>query len=124
MSVVVLTADGRLTKDPETRNYGSDGKTVTSFSIACTTGFGDKKSTLFFNCTAWGKTGETIAKYVKKGDGIFVTGEPTQREHEGKTYHGVNVSNWSFGAKKQGGESSGGSSEPPREEEDPDSIPF
>jgi len=126
--IVILTVSGRLTNEPKTREYGSEGKTLTSFNVASTVGFGDNKKTLFTNCTAFGKSGEAIAKYLNKGDGITVTGEPTQNKKDDKVYHGLTVSNWTFGPKKQGSSNTGGNDEPPRSEEDnpfsDDDIPY
>lgn len=99
MSIVKLIADGRLIKDPVSRSYGESS--LATFTIACDTGWGDKKKTLFFNCTAFGKTGEAIVKFLKKGDSIFIAGTPTQNKKDDKVYHGVIVNEWSFGAKKR-----------------------
>ena len=36
----------------------------------------------FFNCNAWGKQGENIVKYCKKGSKILVCGSIHQRSYE------------------------------------------
>jgi len=113
--ILVICFSGRLTKDPEIVPYGSEGKTLTKFSVASGVGVKDKPQTVFNNCTCFGKYGETIGKYFKQGDQIFITGVPTQSQKDGKYYHGVNVTSWSFGAKKGG---TTNESQPPREEED------
>jgi len=69
---------GNLTRDPETRNTPS-GQSVTRFSLAVNRSWRGQDGvqhddTGFFDCTAWGKLGETIAQYLKKGDPIFVSG--------------------------------------------------
>jgi len=118
MSDVLKTyGSGRLTKDAEVVPYGNEGKTLTRFSIASDTGTKDKPAVVFTNCTCFGKSGEAIAKYLKKGDQIFIEGVPTQKKVEDKYFYGVNISSWSFGQKK-GGASNESSSEPPRSEED------
>jgi single-strand DNA-binding protein len=65
-----VTLIGRLTKNPELK-YTQAGKSVASFSIANDKTYvanGEKKQqTSFFNCVSWGKLGETISKYCKKG---------------------------------------------------------
>jgi single-strand DNA-binding protein len=36
------------------------------------------------DCSAWGKVGETIAQYCKRGSGILVSGRLEQRSYETK----------------------------------------
>jgi len=76
-----LTIIGRLTKDVEMRHTQS-GKAVASFSIAVNTGFGENEKTSFFNVVAWGKLGETINEYCKKGNRVGVQGRIEQRTWE------------------------------------------
>lgn len=69
---------GYLTRDPETRHTNS-GKTVVKFGLATNRTFkgsdGERKqSTCFIDVVAWGRTGEVIAEYLKKGDPIHVEG--------------------------------------------------
>ena len=57
---------GNLTADPELRTT-TGGQNVASFTIAISRTWnnaqGEKQEeTSFINCTAWGRTGETIAK--------------------------------------------------------------
>lgn len=80
-NVVVLI--GRLTKDVELRNT-STGKSVASFSIANNRKYNDNEEVSYFNCIAWGKLGETIAKYCSKGNRILVNGRLQQRTWEDK----------------------------------------
>ena len=110
MSIAKIIFDGRFIKDPEQRSYGE--KTLCSFTVASDVGWGDSKRTLFFNCTAFGKTGEAIMKFFHKGDGIFITGTPTQNKKDDKVYHGVVVNEWSFGPKKLSGEQTYGTESP------------
>lgn len=62
---------GRLTRDCETKEVGQTS--LTKFSIAVARQF-KKDETDFINCQAWGKTGEIIQQYIKKGDAIAITG--------------------------------------------------
>lgn len=62
---------GRLVRDCETKEVGQTS--LTKFSIAVTRQF-KKDETDFINCQAWGKTGEIIQQYIKKGDAIAITG--------------------------------------------------
>lgn len=63
---------GRLTKDPEVR-YAQDGKAIAKFSLAVDR-FGKNDEADFFNCTAFGKQGEFVEKYLKKGTKILLSG--------------------------------------------------
>jgi len=67
---------GNLGKDPEMR-YAPDGKAVTSFSVAVSDGFGDKKTTTWFRVSAWGKLAETTNQYLRKGSKVLVEGRLT-----------------------------------------------
>jgi single-strand DNA-binding protein len=76
---------GRMTADPELK-YTPNGKSVLSFSMANNYSYKsgeEKRETVsFFNCVAWGKAGELIAQYVKKGDRLAVSGRLQQRSWE------------------------------------------
>ena len=79
---------GNLTRDPEVRNTPS-GASVTSFSVAVNRNYKDASGKLveqvsFFNCSAWGRNGETIAQYAKRGNGILVSGRLEQRSWDDK----------------------------------------
>lgn len=65
---------GRVTRDAETTTVGSKGTSLTKFSIANNTGFGQYAKTQFFNCQVWGKQGEAIKQYLTKGKQVAVTG--------------------------------------------------
>lgn len=77
-------AVGRLTRDPELKTFGEN--TVCRFTIAVDDGFGDKKTTDFVNCSAWGKTGESIQKFNKKGSILMVEGKFKSSKKDDKTY--------------------------------------
>jgi single-strand DNA-binding protein len=68
---------GRLIRDPELRVIPS-GTSIASFSIANSKNYlqqGERVDKVsFFNCIAWGKTGEIIAQYCKKGKQIAIEG--------------------------------------------------
>jgi len=84
-----ITIAGRLTRDAETRDAGSDR--VTSFSVAVDDRQGKEKSTIFFDASLWGKRGESLAQYLTKGSSVTVTGDLSKREHDGKTYLTIRV---------------------------------
>ena len=65
---------GRLTKDPDVRyTPGEKSTCVARFSLAVTRRF-NREEADFINCVCFGKTGEFIQKYVKKGSQICVAG--------------------------------------------------
>lgn len=84
-----FTVAGRLTKDAQTRTAGSD--TVTGFTVAVDTGFGDKKKAYFIDCSWWGKRGEKLCQYLTKGTPVTVTGEGGMREWESNGKSGVSL---------------------------------
>ena len=106
---------GRVGRDAQTR-FTTNGKPVTSFSVAVDVGFGDNKSTLWLDCALWGDRGEKIVDYIRKGDRIGVIGEVGTREHEGKTYVTLNVRDVTLLGEKRDG---GSSADAPRERQAP-----
>ncbi|MFV1959920.1 MAG: single-stranded DNA-binding protein, partial [Planctomycetota bacterium] len=70
---------GRLTRDPETRTLTS-GSAVVSFGLAVNRTYTRRDSgerveeTCFVDIEAWGRTGETIARYMRRGRQIFIEG--------------------------------------------------
>ena len=101
-----IVIHGRLTRDPESKSYtNSKGETGTmvSFSVAVNRRFGEEVD--FFNCTCFGKSGEALAKWFRKGDGIVVSGEMQsskgkKKDTEKITYWNLIVQNWDFAEKK------------------------
>lgn len=85
MNVINIT--GRIGKDAETRHTPS-GAAVASFSVANNIGYGDKKETLWFDVSIWGKQAEGgLIPYLVKGQEIAVSGELSKFEADnGKTY--------------------------------------
>lgn len=84
-----ITIAGRVTKDAELRQAGSDQ--VCGFSVAVDDRQGREKTTIFFECSIWGKRGESLYPHIKKGNPITVSGDLSRRENDGKTYLGVRV---------------------------------
>ena len=76
MNKVILM--GRLTRDPEVRYSNGDNATaIARFGIAVDRRFrrgSDGAEADFFNCTAFGKQGEFVEKYLKKGTKILLSG--------------------------------------------------
>lgn len=75
---------GNVTRDPELRATAK-GDSVCSFSIAVNKRFAKENETAqFFRISAWGKMGESCARYLAKGRKVAVTGELEGRLFEGK----------------------------------------
>lgn len=112
---------GNLTRDPEVRST-QGGQVVTALGLAVNRTYtvggpgGEKREeTTFVDIDFWGRRGEVIAQYLKKGDPIFVEGRLTFRQWEAKDGGGkrsklsVTGENFEFvSSRGGGGESSGG----------------
>lgn len=77
-----ITITGRVTKDIEltqTRN----GIACARFNVAVNGGKdgNGERLTDFFSCIAWRSAAETLAKYVKKGNPISVSGSMNSRKY-------------------------------------------
>ena len=121
---------GRLGKDPELREVGESK--VVNFSIATTEkGFTRQDGTKvedhteWFNCTAWNRLADVIAKYLKQGDLIYIEGKNRTRSYDkdGETRYvtDVIVSQMEMLGSKGGGQSEAPQQEPQQEEDD---LPF
>ena len=67
---------GNLTKDPYISYEASnDPRCVAKFTLAVNEGYGDKKRTDYIQCTAFGRIGENIERFVHKGSKVAVTGK-------------------------------------------------
>ena len=80
---------GHVTRDPETKQI-STTFSVCEFGLAITRRWkspqGDTKAeTCFIDCSAFGKSGEAISQYVKKGDPIYVEGRLRYESWDDKT---------------------------------------
>lgn len=72
---------GNLTKDPELR-YTKQNTPVASYTIAINSRYGEQQQTDFINISTWGKSGEFVSKYFKKGQPIAITGRLKNRNYE------------------------------------------
>lgn len=73
-----VTLAGHLGQDPQSRQTPG-GDSVTSFSLATNRKRKDGDTTTWWRCTCWGRRGEVIAQYLRKGDPILVSGEVCNR---------------------------------------------
>lgn len=84
---------GRNVKDIELRQTSS-GTSAVEFSIAVKRAFKNANGEYdsdFFNCVAFGKSAETISRYVKKGDMIGIEGRLQTRSYTNKEGRKINV---------------------------------
>jgi single-strand DNA-binding protein len=89
---------GRLTRDPETRRT-QGGSVVVSFGLAVNRVYRRRDSdekveeTTFVDVEAWEKTGETFARYTRKGSQVYVEGRLRldQWEKDGKKFSKLRV---------------------------------
>jgi len=80
---------GNLTRDPELR-VTPKGTAICQFGLAVNRQFKDESGamrdeTTFVDIEAWGKQGETVAKYCTKGRPLFVEGRLKFDQWEDKT---------------------------------------
>lgn len=88
MNLNSVTLAGNLTRDPELKTAGQTQ--VCNFSVAVNRKWKDasgveKEEVYFGDCTAFGRTAEAIAKYLRKGRGIYVQGRLSRDEWNDKT---------------------------------------
>lgn len=80
-----ITIAGNIGKDAVTRTT-QGGDKVTGWSVAVEERGPSGKRTIWFDCSLWGKRGESLAQYLTKGGRVAVSGDMSTREHDGKTY--------------------------------------
>jgi single-strand DNA-binding protein len=78
-----ITGTGRVVADAEVR-FTPSGDAICNFRVASDVGYGDKKTTNWFNCQIWGKRGEAIAQHLTKGQQVTVFGTLQLREWTNK----------------------------------------
>lgn len=79
---------GNLGQDPEMR-YTPAGDSVTTFSVASSRKINlengqSKEETEWFNCSVWGKLGETCNQYLTKGSKVYIEGGFKVRSYENR----------------------------------------
>ena len=113
---------GRLTRDPDVRYSQTDSNmAIARFSLAVDRRFkkqGDTVTADFFNCTAFGKQGEFVEKYLKQGTKIVVIGRIQNDNYtnkEGQKVYSVQimVEEIEFAESKAAGQSQQNDSMPP-----------
>lgn len=80
MSINSWTFSGFVGADAELRRTQA-GEPVLSFRVPSTSGFGDREKTAWVDCSLWGKRGESLAQYIRKGSKVTVIGELALEEY-------------------------------------------
>jgi single-strand DNA-binding protein len=114
---------GRLGKDPEVRNL-ENGASVANFTMATSETYKDKTTgerkevTEWHNIVLWRGLADIAAKYLHKGDLVYIEGKLRTRswEKEGVTRYTTEIvgDNMTMLGSKQGGSSGGDKSSAPQ----------
>jgi len=86
-SVNRITILGRMGKDPELKTM-TNGNKVTNFSVATSKKWKDKVSgetkekVTWHSIVIWGNLADVAARYLKKGDNVYLEGEMDNRSYE------------------------------------------
>ena len=83
MSTSPVTVVGNVVRDGELKFIG-DGAAKYEFAVAANHSWKDaagewQQKTSFFDCVAWRKTAEDLARVIEKGVGVIVSGRLEQR---------------------------------------------
>lgn len=100
--MIVVTVAGGIGKDAEHKTT-QGGTELCRFSLAGTVGYGENKQTVWFDVTKWGKGSEGLSRILLKGTKVTVSGELSQREHEGKTYLQIRADHIALQGERQAG---------------------
>ncbi|MCH2135741.1 MAG: single-stranded DNA-binding protein [Phycisphaerales bacterium] len=127
---------GNLTRDVEVK-YTANNTAVANIGLAVNRRYksGDdwKEETTFVDCEAWGRTAETMGKYLSKGRPVFIEGrlkldEWQDRDGNRRTKLLTVVENFQFiDSRSGGGGGNRGESSQPQSAPQPvsnDDIPF
>ena len=91
MSLAKLTIVGNLGQTPTLRDGREPGTKFATATVAVNRGKGDARTTQWFDVAVNGKLGEAFAEYCAKGDLVYLDGDLTVRDKDGKTYLGIRV---------------------------------
>lgn len=94
MNTVILM--GRLTRDPEIRYGATNNTAVARYSLAVDRRFKQdgQPEADFFNVVSFGKAGEFVEKYLRKGTKIVIEGElhnNNYKNKDGQMVYGIEI---------------------------------
>ena len=124
--MLIVTLAGNLGRDAEYKTT-QNGTELCSFSVGVSTGYGENKATTWVDVTKWGKGAEGLARILRKGSKVAVSGELSTRESNGKTYLQCRADHVTIQGTPQGSERTPDGSRgapPPQDDLDEDLIPF
>lgn len=134
--MIIVTIAGAVGKDAEAKRTQA-GKGFCAFSLAGSVGFGDNRQTIWFDVTKWGDSADKLAQRILKGTKVTVSGELSQREHNGKTYLQVRADHIELQGDRSGDKrdwqkdyrhteprTGGGGGSPAYQDDLDDSVPF
>lgn len=123
---------GNLTRDPQLKQTPNN-MSVAEIGLACNRKFKGKdgemrEETTFVDCEAWGRTAETMSKYLSKGRPVFVEGrlkldQWQDKEGNNRSKLRVVIESFQF-IDSRGGQSSTPSHEPATTAPPADDVPF
>ena len=121
-----MTIAGNVGKDAVLRRTQSD-EAVLGFSVAIDQGkdkSGNKRDSVWVNCSIWGKRAESLQRYITKGTKLVLTGRPGVNVYEGKGSLMLSVNDLTFMGGSQQREDQGSGYDEPARSDDMDEIPF
>lgn len=101
----LITISGNIGKDAELRD--TRYSKVLSFNVGVKNGYGRDAGSVWYRCSLWGKAAEAFAGGLTKGTKVFITGDLTHDEYEGKPQFNVRVGSIDTGPRPQGQTDSG-----------------
>jgi len=122
---------GRLGRNAELRRTQA-GDPVCNFSVAVDQRRGEDRTTLWVDCSLWGKRGEALSDHLTRGSAVAISGAASVRIHDGKAYMQCRVSEITLlgGSRSDGGgrDSGAGAGRPddrrPQGDDLDDEVPF
>lgn len=81
MSFQSVTVLGNVGKDPVIRTTNT-GDPIANFSIAVSEKRKGAETTVWFNCTAFGRNASVVQDYVRRGGKVLVQGRIQTREYD------------------------------------------
>lgn len=111
-----ITISGNVGKDAELRTVRDTQ--VLSFNVGVKNGFGRDSGSVWYRCSLWGKAAEVFSGSIKKGTKVFISGELTHDEYEGKPQFNVRVGSIDTAPRSESGGSVGSSTATATEQSD------
>jgi len=127
MSLQMHVISGFVGADPETREVTTQNgpQTVTTMSVAVNNPRKRDDAPLWYRVTMWNGLGETVARYVSKGDYVVVTGDRlsvstwTDQQGRARATLELTASSVDFSGNRRSDATADDTTEP-----DPQDIPF